>query len=180
MKESEEPVARRDFQRSACHSVNFVRCGGCPRTEKNGMARPTFALSLPSDLRMLSVARTFVEAVCQACHLERSLVHAIVLVTGEAVSNIIRHAHRDLPEAELQIHIEIQPEGIVLCLRDQGEPFDIRAVPELPPGELRIGGRGVYLLRTLMDEIDCKPRTDSRGNTLRMVKRRPPLVRSVG
>jgi serine/threonine-protein kinase RsbW len=144
------------------------------------MARPTFALSLPSDLRMLSVARTFVEAVCHACHLERALIHALVLATGEAVSNIVRHAHRDLPAAELQIHIEVQADGVVLSFRDQGEPFDIRTVPELPPGELRIGGRGVYLLRTLMDEIDCTPRTDSRGNTLRMMKRRPPLVRSVG
>lgn len=145
------------------------------------MARPTFALSLPSDLRMLSVARTFVEAVCHACNLERTLVHAVVLSTGEAVSNIVRHAHRNLPQAELQIQLEIHADGVVITFRDQGEPFDIKSVPSLPPGELRIGGRGVFLLRTLMDEIECKPRTDGRpGNTLRLVKRRQPPVRSVG
>jgi len=130
---------------------------------------------------MLSVARTFVEAVCHACNLERTLVHALVLSTGEAVSNIVRHAHRDLPEAELQIQLEVRSDGVVITFRDQGDPFDISTVPALPPGELRIGGRGVFLLRTLMDEIECKPRTDGRrGNILRLVKRRPPPVRSVG
>lgn len=136
------------------------------------MSRPSFALTLPSDLRMLSVARSFVEAVCQACDLERSLVHALVLATGEAVTNIVRHAHRDLPQAEMQIHLELRADGVVLFFLDQGEPFDIASVPDLPPGELRIGGRGVFLLRTLMDEVECQPRAGAQpGNALRLFKR---------
>ena len=146
------------------------------------MERPSFTLTLPSDLRMLSVARHFVESVCQACDLDRSLLHPLVLATGEAVNNIIRHAHRDLPQAEFQIHFHVDREGVVLSFLDQGEPFDITGVPHLPPGELRVGGRGVYLLRTLMDEISCEPRGAEPGNHLRLVKRWPALVpiRNVG
>jgi len=55
-------------------------------------------------------------------------------------------------------------------LLDQGAPFDLDAVPKLDPRELRIGGRGVFLMRALMDELSCQPRGE-RGNTLRMVKR---------
>ena len=102
------------------------------RAERS-MNRPTFALTLPSDMRMLSVARTFVEAVCQACNLERAMVHALVLATGEAVTNIVRHAHRDLPVAEMQIHLELRADGVALSFLDQGQPFDIAAVPQLPP-----------------------------------------------
>jgi serine/threonine-protein kinase RsbW len=129
---------------------------------------------------MLSVARTFVEAACQACGMERCLVHALVLATGEAVSNIIRHAHRDLPQAEMQIRVEVGAEGVSLSFLDQGQPFDFDAVPNLPPGELRIGGRGVYLLRTLMDQITCQPRGDCVGNRLQLFKRWPQSARSVG
>ena len=136
------------------------------------MDRPTFTLTLPSDLRMLSVARSFVEAVCRACNLERSLRHALVLAAGEAVSNIVRHAHRDVPGAELQITFQIESAAAVLSFTDQGEPFDFDGVPSLPPGELRIGGRGVYLLRVLMDEVSCRTRgPGQRGNVLRLVKR---------
>lgn len=144
------------------------------------MNRPMFALSLPSDLRMLSVARIFVEAVCQACSFERHLVHALVLATGEAVTNIVRHAHRDLESAEMHIQLEVHTEGVSLLFLDQGQPFDISAVPQLPPGELRIGGRGVFLLRTLMDEVDSRPRTDRPGNSLRLFKRRTPPAKSAG
>jgi serine/threonine-protein kinase RsbW len=133
---------------------------------------PTFTLTLPSELRMLSVARTFVEAVCQTWQMERTVLHALVLVTGEAVTNIVRHAHRDRPRAQMEIQLQICADHVVLTFTDQGEPFDITSVPHLNPSEMRIGGRGVYLMRTLMDEISCAPRGQGQaGNTLRLVKR---------
>jgi len=132
---------------------------------------PAFLLTLPSEPRMLSVARTFVEAVCQAHHLDRNLVHTLVLVTGEAFTNIVRHAHRNVPQAQLEIRLQIIADTVAITFQDQGAPFDLSAVPELAPGELRIGGRGIYLMRTLMDELTCQPRPGQCGNTLRMVKR---------
>ena len=144
---------------------------------------PTFTITLPSELRMLSVARTFVEAVCQTWQMDRAVLHALVLVTGEAVTNIVRHAHRDRPRAQLELQLQICPEHVILTFTDQGEPFDINAVPHLNPAELRIGGRGVYLMRTLMDEVSCTPRGGGQsGNVLRLVKRWTPAasLRDVG
>lgn len=98
-----------------------------------------FSLALPSELRMLSVARSFVEAVCQAYRLDRTATHALVIVTGEAVTNIVRHAHQNRPGSQMEMHLEILTDTVVMIFRDEGEPFDLAAVPELPPGELRIG-----------------------------------------
>ena len=132
-----------------------------------------FSLTLPSELRMLSVARGFVEAVCEAHQLDRSVAHALVIVTGEAVTNIVRHAHRNLASAQMQLQLQLYADCVVLTFEDQGEPFDFAAVPELPPGEERIGGRGIYLMRTLMDEVTCGRRASCEpGNVLRMTKRR--------
>ncbi|MBI3821606.1 MAG: ATP-binding protein [Planctomycetes bacterium] len=131
-----------------------------------------FSLVLPSEARMLSVARSFVEAVCQAYRLDRTTTHALVIVTGEAVTNIVRHAHQNRPGSQMEMHLEILTDAVAITFRDEGEPFDLDAVPELPPGELRIGGRGIYLMRTLMDELTCEPRGAGQpGNILRMVKR---------
>ncbi len=136
------------------------------------MDRPTYSLTLPSELRMLSVARRFVEAVCEAHQLERTVLHALVIVTGEAVTNIIRHAHHHVVGAQMAIHVEFPPDCIVLTFHDEGEPFDFDAVPQLPPGEVRIGGRGIFLMRALMDEVSYEPcSAGARGNVLRMVKR---------
>lgn len=119
---------------------------------------------------MISICRAFLEAVCQARDIERRTIHAIVLATGEAVTNVILHAHRGRPEALVEIRCHLQPGEMEICLLDEGTPFDLEAVPYLEPGELRVGGRGVFMMRTLMDELTCQPRPD-RGNTLRMVKR---------
>lgn len=135
------------------------------------MDGPSFSLALPSELRMLSVARSFVEAVCQAYRLDRTTTHALVIVTGEAVTNIVRHAHQNRPGSQMEMHLELLAQSVVITFRDEGDPFDLDAVPALPPGELRIGGRGIYLMRTLMDELTCEPRGAGPGNVLRMVKR---------
>jgi serine/threonine-protein kinase RsbW len=132
--------------------------------------KPPWTLMLPSDLRLLPLARAFVEAVCQVAGFDEKATNAIVLATDEATNNVIRHAHRGQPDAPLQIQCFFRPDGLEILLIDQGAPFDLAAVPHLDPSEERIGGRGVFLMRALMDELSCQPRGE-RGNMLRMVKR---------
>ena len=133
-------------------------------------SEPPWCLTIPSDLRLLALARAFVEGVCHVAGLDEKATNAIVMATDEATNNVIRHAHCGHPEAPLQIQCFFCPEGIEVRLLDEGAPFDLAAVPHLDPAELRVGGRGVFLMRALMDELSCQPRGE-RGNTLRMVKR---------
>ena len=134
-----------------------------------GTELPPLVLMLPSDLRLLTVARAFIEAVCQAARLDPADAEAIVLAVHEAVSNVIRHAHQDQPQAPVQIHCFLGCDQVEIHILDEGEPFDLAAVPDLDPAELRVGGRGVFLMRALMDELTCQPR-GPRGNRLRLVK----------
>ena len=134
-----------------------------------------WTLTIPSDLRLLGLARAFVEAVCEVAGLDENTTHAIVLAADEATNNVMRHAHADLPDAPVQIECFFRADGLEIRVLDRGAPFDIAAVPHLDPAELRIGGRGVFLMRAIMDELTCHPRGE-RGNTLRMVKRCPNLA----
>lgn len=128
------------------------------------------SLTIPSDLRLLGVARAFVEAFCQAGGLDQTITDAVVLAADEAVNNIMRHAHQGHPEAQVRIECHLRADILEIHLSDEGEPFDLDAVPNLDPAELRVGGRGVFLMRALMDELSCHRRGE-RGNVLRMVKR---------
>jgi serine/threonine-protein kinase RsbW len=131
---------------------------------------PSFTLTLPSDLKYVAVARAFVEAVCEAANLDGGVTSAAVLATNEAANNVVRHAHREQPERPWHITLRLEPEALEISVLDEGAPFDLSAVPRLDPTELRIGGRGIFLIRSVMDEVVCLPR-DDRGNALRMVKR---------
>jgi serine/threonine-protein kinase RsbW len=136
------------------------------------MSAAPLTLTIPSDLRLLSLTRLFVEAACQAHGLDGATTRAAVVATGEALSNIIRHAHRQRPQAIIELRCYVEADRLEIHLFDEGEPFDLAAVPHLDPRELRIGGRGVFLMRKLMDELICRPRP-GRGNWLCMVKRLP-------
>lgn len=133
------------------------------------LAPPAWSLTIPSDLRLLALARAFVEAVCQVAGLDERATHAVVLAVDEATNNIMRHAHHDRPDTPLQIQCIPHDDRLEIRLHDEGAPFDLAAVPTLNPGELRVGGRGVFLMRRLMDEMSVQPR-QAGGNTLVMVK----------
>ena len=121
------------------------------------MNSPPLTLTVPSDPRMLSMVRAFVEAACHIADLDKTRLHAVVLASGEAFTNAVRHAHRDRANAQVQIQCWIHAGAPELRFHDEGEPFDLGSVPALDPGELRIGGRGIYLMRTVMDELTCVP-----------------------
>ncbi|MHB1425268.1 MAG: ATP-binding protein [Gemmataceae bacterium] len=129
-------------------------------------------LTIPSDLRLLPLVRAFLDSACQVAGCDACTTNAVVMAADEAVNNIMRHAHRGRPDATLQIQCVPHADRIEVLLLDEGAPFDLAAVPHLNPAELRIGGRGVFLMRKLMDELSCQPRGEH-GNKLRMVKHRP-------
>jgi serine/threonine-protein kinase RsbW len=132
-----------------------------------------WTLTIASDLRLLPMARAFVEGVCRTAGFDDRTTHAVVLAADEATNNVMRHAHRDRPDAPLRIQCYIRSDALEILIYDEGEPFDLAKVPHLDPAELRVGGRGVFLMRTIMDELSVQ-HSGERGNVLRMLKRRPP------
>ena len=138
--------------------------------------RSAYVLTLPSDLRLLPLARTFIESICQAMSFDRCFTDAVQLATHEGLRNIIRHAHENCADALFEVQAGPIDGGIEVRLLDEGKPFDIVTVPHLEPGELRIGGRGVFLMRRLVDEIHSEPRRPC-GNILRLVKHVRPAIR---
>jgi serine/threonine-protein kinase RsbW len=128
-------------------------------------------LDVPSDLAVMPMVRQFIESASRLANLDQDSIDAIVLAVNEATTNVIRHAHLGQPEIQVHIECKLLPDGIAVMLFDQGDPFDITAVPDLDPAEERVGGRGVFLMRTLLDELVCVP-LETGGNQLRMVRRR--------
>ncbi len=131
---------------------------------------PPFSLVIPSDLAHVACARDFVASVCRAHGLDAASTDAFTLAVHEALNNAIRHSHRHQAEVPLEVRCYRGPDGLEVQVLDEGEPFDLASVPELDPAEMRVGGRGVFLMRALADEVSCHPR-GSRGNVLRLVKR---------
>ncbi|MFD5180426.1 ATP-binding protein [Nocardia sp. NPDC058379] len=84
-----------------------------------------------------------------------SAVWPIELAIHEAVVNAIEHGGAGVPDATVEIVLDIEDDELLIEISDQGPGFDPDAVPDprLPDGVLRASGRGVLLMRTFFDSL---------------------------
>ena len=129
-------------------------------------------LTVPSDLKYLCVIRRALEAVCRVQGFDDATLGSIVLANDEACSNIVRHAYGGVSTERIWITCRLSGEGLEIELVDEGKAFDPAEAGRKDPSELRPGGRGLFLIREIMDEVSYEPR-QPRGTRLRMRKRLP-------
>jgi serine/threonine-protein kinase RsbW len=113
-------------------------------------------IRVASDTRWLALIRRVTDEFCQQAGIEAQERHAVILAVDEAASNVIRHAYKGDPAQELALTWRWIEGGIEIEIRDQGEPFDPREKTIPPPDEMRLSGRGLYLMRTIMDQIEYR------------------------
>jgi len=82
----------------------------------------------------------------------------IPLACDEAITNAIIHGNRSDPDKKVSIQLYVSPNRFRIRVRDEGEGFELKDVDDPTRGEalLRPGGRGVYLMRNIMDSVEFK------------------------
>ena len=94
----------------------------------------------------------------------------IEIAVLEALANAVIHGNGENPEKQVHLSCRCSMDGEVsIVVRDEGEGFDSSAVPDPtePQGLLLTHGRGLHLMRTLMDEVSF----EENGTVVRMRKR---------
>jgi len=94
----------------------------------------------------------------------------------ECVINAIKHGNRN--DQRKMVHVEFvssnDPEqgGLSVSVRDEGEGFDPDSIadPLAPENVLKSSGRGIFLIRSFMDELELR-RVPGGGMEVRMTKK---------
>jgi serine/threonine-protein kinase RsbW len=128
-------------------------------------------LRIASDPRWLRLARIVVKGFCREFEFEDSASRAMVSALDEALSNVMRHAYCGDTTRPIRIACRRDGDNFEVEVSDRGREFDPFAHPLLPPDELRSGGRGIFLIRSSVDE--CEYVRDGEWNRLRLRKRLP-------
>jgi serine/threonine-protein kinase RsbW len=114
-----------------------------------------------------------------AAHVPVAIAWHCQLATVEAFTNVVRYAHRGLPtETLIPISIQRTAQIVEIQVTDQGPPFDwehkLQEILANPPGPEAEGGRGMFWMYRLMDEVHYV-RLDSGQNCLILRKQIPPV-----
>lgn len=120
----------------------------------------TGELRVKSKTENLSEIRDFVSSNARAAGILEATVENIILAVDEACTNIIKHAYKLSPEGEIIIKINYDDEKFTVTIIDYGKSFEPERVP-LPDlqkyyREHRVGGLGMYLMKSLMDDVHYK------------------------
>ncbi|ACH39658.1 MULTISPECIES: ATP-binding protein [Citrifermentans] len=130
-------------------------------------------IKVPNKTRYLSLIGKIGEDIAR--ELERYsgdkevLAYHLNLVLTEAMVNAIKHAGPKEPEKLVRIVITLHMDDLTIRVYDDGQGFDINSIPAPNFEELEDRGRGIFLIRTLMDSV-CY-RKNCKENILEMKKK---------
>ena len=127
-----------------------------------------YTLELPNDLRAIerAVAYLMDRGREVGFDYDRLRLNFRVGVT-EALANAMLYGNCRDPRKRVRVEARLSPNEIMVQVTDEGRGFDPQKVldPTLPTNRMRSGGRGIYLIRKLMDRVEF----NERGNSITMV-----------
>jgi len=141
-----------------------------------GNDRSAIHLEFSSAVEMLDLVQVVVDHVGRECGFDEDAIHWVGVAIRESVINAIKHGNRN--DSRKHVFVDFDSSlvgdspGLVISVRDQGDGFDptTLADPLDPENLLKSGGRGVFLIRNFMDDVQLQ-RAPGGGMEIRMLKR---------
>ena len=130
-------------------------------------------LSLPSRIETVEKAANVVADFVGRSGISEEAAYGIDMAVREAVTNAVVHGNQQDEHKVVELTLKSLPEAVEITVQDRGQGFNPEDVPDPTEVEniLKTSGRGIFFMRTFMDEVTWSIRPDG-GTTVRMLKRR--------
>ncbi len=126
---------------------------------------------IPSSLNFLREVDEFVEEKLRAQGIEPSLVTDIAISVTEVVTNAVAHGNKNNPDKKVTVSVKVDKKQVTIRVEDQGGGFDPQhlANPLAEENLLKDAGRGIFIVKSLMDEVKFEMNSKS-GTTVILKK----------
>jgi anti-sigma regulatory factor (Ser/Thr protein kinase) len=152
-------------------TVVFITQLGNLISWRRGLQKMDLCVQFNATFSELDRLSSVLESFARQHHLSDKILFDLNLVLEEIFTNIIKHGYSG--ECREFIHLDLcrESEWVTISVRDGGCPFDPLGAPEAdtvsPPEEREIGGLGIMLIRSLMDEVSYRRENGKNILTLR-------------
>jgi serine/threonine-protein kinase RsbW len=118
----------------------------------------TFRLTLRSTTKQIGRVETFVNKIGRFAHLDEIQMHKLMIAVTEAANNAIIHGNKQDKAKKVKLTCEVCFPWLVVTVVDEGKGFNPKKVesPLRKKNLLKESGRGIFLMRTLMDKVDYR------------------------
>jgi serine/threonine-protein kinase RsbW len=113
-------------------------------------------LRIPSIPENVRVVEQFIEELKEQLHINDDIYGNIMIAVTESVNNAIIHGNQSDRKKIVDLSMQIDDKKISFSIRDEGKGFNYNNLsdPTAPENLLEPGGRGIFIIKHLADEVE--------------------------
>lgn len=125
---------------------------------------------MDSTLETVDNAEQTASRIAADAGFEENEVMQISMAVREAAINAVLHGNEYDPAKKVTLNFEKTARDLVITIQDQGHGMDPESIPNplAPENLLKSSGRGIFLMRSFMDEVQIHP--SQAGTEIKLVK----------
>jgi serine/threonine-protein kinase RsbW len=138
------------------HARTQLQVGG----QNAEMADPKHLdVTLETQVDSVNVAEEMCLRVAEAAGFDEDDCYRIGMSVREGVINAFHYGNQERPEKKIYLMVDLTPDKMVIHVIDEGKGFKLEDVPNPLAEEnlLSTSGRGIFLMRSFMDEFEVVP-----------------------
>lgn len=112
-------------------------------------------IQIPSLTENIRIVESFIDNAKEKFHLDDDIYGNIMIAVTESVNNAIVHGNKNASDKNVTLHLKVDENVLKFTIQDQGTGFDYSDLPDptAPENIDKPGGRGIFLMKHLCDEI---------------------------
>jgi serine/threonine-protein kinase RsbW len=124
-------------------------------------------LKIPSLIDNVRIVESFIDHARDKYQFNDDIYGNVMIAVTESVNNAIVHGNRNDKGKNVHLTFEINESNISFTIKDEGTGFDYNSLPDptAPENLNNPGGRGIFLIRHLADEV----KFGSSGKEIKMI-----------
>ena len=116
----------------------------------------SISIQIPSLLENIRIIESFIDNAKEKFDLNDDIYGNIMIAVTEAVNNAIKHGNSGDKSKSVFLSLSLKESLIQFIVKDEGNGFDYENLPDptSPENLEKIGGRGIFLMKHLSDEVN--------------------------
>jgi serine/threonine-protein kinase RsbW len=133
-------------------------------------------LEMQSSFEVLDLVQLLSDRLSAMAGLDEDAMHWVSVAVRESVINAIKHGNREAPDKRVMVEFtlapRVTPREFIIEVADEGDGFDVGNIadPLAPENMLKSSGRGIFFMRSFMDDLQIARRPGG-GMVVRMTKK---------
>ncbi len=118
----------------------------------------TISIQIPSIIENIRMIESFIDNAKERFHLDEDLYGNIMIAVTEAVNNAIKHGNGGNSSKNVILSLTLDENLLKFVVKDEGSGFNQDELPDptSPENLEKPGGRGIFLMKHLSDEVEFR------------------------